>query len=180
MKISFYKLLGTSLILCSLLISLTTQARTQEHPTGEHPGKRPVREDNNSPTAFPRPPVRDVTPDEIRQGISLHIEEKLKKNKNFFPIKDEQTKQELKLEFVKVHDDKVSIIKAKSEYDTDTYFACTDFKEPATGTIYDLDFWMKMQISGKLKVTKARIHKVGGEARFTYEGDKIVDIPVKK
>jgi len=124
-------------------------------------------------------PNRELTGQEVYKGVQAHIEEVLKKNNNLFPIFDDKTNQDLKLQFIKVHDDRVSIIEPSNAGETRTYFACTDFKDPATGTAYDLDFWIKIQQDGQLKVVGEKIHKSGGQPRFTYEGDKIVDIPVK-
>src|SRR5438128_7445044 len=120
-----YTAIVTSTILYLLLMGILHPTYAQEHPTGrEHPGRTGTPE-TELPNRKPVP-TREVTPDEIRENIRTHIDQTLKSNNNLFPIKDDKTKQSLKLEFIKVHDDKVSIIKAKSEYDTDTYFACTD------------------------------------------------------
>ncbi|MBI3950610.1 MAG: hypothetical protein HY314_09165 [Acidobacteria bacterium] len=123
----------------------------QEHP-GEHPGKE----------------SEPVTADMIRQGILSHIQTVTAKNDGVFPIRDEKTGQDLKLEFVKVHDN-VSVIKGE------TYFACTDFKDQASGNIYDLDFWMKRK-DGAMKVVETKIHKVNGEPRYTYKDDEIAPV----
>ncbi|MEW6732096.1 MAG: hypothetical protein AB1489_12280 [Acidobacteriota bacterium] len=181
-----HKALVIGLVLCcTLTLGLTrTASLAQEHPgkTKEHPGKTQEHPGKAKEHPGKPAPPRELSAEEIRTAIREHIDGVLKVNTNLFPVKDTVAKPpaSLKLEFVKVHDDKVSIIKAKKTGETDTYFACTDFKDPKTGTVYDLDFWMKQQANGKLKVVDTKIHKVGGQARYTYEGDTIVDIPVKK
>jgi hypothetical protein len=161
---SFLKI-RSALLLGAMLVAVgSVTALAQEHP-GEHPGKKA----QEHPGEHPGKEAKAVTADDIRQGILSHIEAVTAKNGGVFPVRDDQTGQDLKLTFVKVHDN-VSVIKGK------TYFACTDFKDQASGTTYDLDFWMKRK-DGAMKVVETKIHKVNGQPRFTYKDDELV--PVK-
>jgi hypothetical protein len=187
MKLSLHRAIVTSVVLCcAFALGLSrTATSAQEHPGREHPGREhPGREHPGK--EYPEQPkkgvipARELTGQEIHDGIQEHIDKKLKANNNLFPITDNVTKQKLNLQFVKVHDDKVSIISPKKKGETKTYFACTDFKEPAAGTAYDIDFWMKLQPNGKLKVVDTRIHKVDGQPRYTYKNDEIVDIKLNE
>jgi len=155
----------TALLIWVMLMTFgSISVRAQEHP-GEHPGQKAQEHPGEHPGQESEP----VTADMIRQGILSHIEGVTAKNGGVFPLRDEKTSQDLKLEFVKVHDN-VSVIKGK------TYFACTDFKDQASGNTYDLDFWMKRK-DGSMKVVETKIHKVNGQPRFTYKDDELV--PVK-
>jgi hypothetical protein len=178
MKLSLRRAIVPSVVLCCALALGLSRAATyaQEHPGKEHPGKEHPGKEHPGQTKKDVTSARELTGQEIHDGIQAHIDGILKAKNNLFPITDTVTKQNLKLQFVKVHDDKVSIISPKKKGETKTYFACTDFKDPATGTTYDIDFWMKLQPNGKLKVVDTRIHKVGGQPRYTYKNDEIVDI----
>ena len=50
------------------------------------------------------------------------------------------------------------------------YYACTDMRDAATGELLDLDFDVEGD-GGQLDVVDARIHKVEGQARYTYDED---------
>jgi hypothetical protein len=52
-----------------------------------------------------------------------------------------------------------------------TYFACADFVG-RDGTLYDLDVFMEGSTPETLETTEVTLHKVDGEARYTwYEED---------
>lgn len=146
-------------------------AVAQEHPgkpAQEHPGSQAKEHPGSRAKEHPGEKSGVVTAEMIRQGILNHITAVTEKNGGIFPFHDEKTGRDVKLKFVKVHDN-VSIIKGK------TYFACTDFKDTETGKTYDLDFWMK-RVDGTLKVVETKIHKVDGVPRFTYKEDEIVPV----
>ena len=87
------------------------------------------------------------------------------------PIRDEAKGKDLRLNLIKVHEDKVSRIKKD-----DAYFACTDFITEDGAAKYDLDFWMKEGAGGALEVYMTKIHKKDGNPRFTYMEDEIVEV----
>ncbi len=137
-----------------------SELRAQEHP-GEHPGKE-----------------EKVKIDQVRDAILDYIRWDTKLKGGYFLIWDDKEQKVWKLDFSELHK-KVMVLEEK------TYFMCTDFnakeKQPdgsvKTATL-DIDFWLEKGKDGKLKVSMAKIHKVGGVPRFKYEGDKIK--PVKE
>ncbi|MFQ5960505.1 MAG: hypothetical protein ACE5MG_03845 [Candidatus Methylomirabilales bacterium] len=115
---------------------------------------------------------------EIKAAIHTHINEKVKEGGGVIKIKDDKTGEELKLEFVRIHN---PVRKVKGE----GYFACSDFRvqgEPEK--LYDLDFWLKQE-GDKLVITKTRIHKEPAKEgttwvkkpRYSFDESKMVEIP---
>ncbi len=115
---------------------------------------------------------------EIKAAMHAHIAEKVKEGGGVIKIKDDKTGEELKLEFVKIHD---PVRKVTGE----GYFACSDFRvagEPEK--LYDLDFWLKQE-GDKLVITKTRIHKEPAKEgdqwvkkdRYGFDESKMVEIP---
>lgn len=153
----------------SIVITLTLLAAVPllagEHPGDEHAGTQA--------------PV--FTAQQIKEAMKKHIDKTTQNG--VFAIHDMKTHQDLKLQFIKIHDP-VRKIEGKG------YFACTDFEVIGeTGKLYDLDFWLNPK-DGKLGrhalvVTETKIHKEpkleGGKwtkmARYTFINDKPVEIP---
>lgn len=135
-----------------------SELRAQEHP-GEHPGKE-----------------EKIKPDQVKEAILDYIHWDTKLKGGYFLIWDDKEQRVWKLDFPELHK-KVMVLEDK------TYFMCTDFnakeKQPdgsvKTATL-DIDFWLEKGGDGKLKVSMAKIHKVGGVPRFKYEEDKIKPI----
>ena len=138
----------------------------QEHP-GEHPGAPAKVEQEEHPGEEAM-----LSAEEIIKGIKEHINKLIKANAGYFPIYDPEEGKDLRLKLIKVHEDKVSYIKKE-----DAYFACVDFKTDDGKTTYDIDFWMKKGIFGKLNVFQTKIHKKDGKPRFTYQDDEIAVCP---
>lgn len=146
---------------CSLKVSIAaehpgehpgTTAAPKEHPGQEHPGK-----------------TGELSAGQIIQGIKEHINLVTKKNAGIFPLNDAVEAKDLRLKLIRIHEDRVSYIKKEG-----AYFACTDFITEDGRSTYDVDFWMKEDDKGKLKVYQAKIHKKNGIPRFTYKDDEIV------
>lgn len=87
-------------------------------------------------------------------------------------VKDEETGEDLKLQFVEMHRP-VRRLKGEGKY-----FACTDFRKPGSkDEYYDLDFWVD-EDTGDLKVSNVKVHKVPVQEdgvwtqvdRYTFEG----------
>ena len=115
---------------------------------------------------------------EVKAAIHAHVARKVKEGGGVIKIKDDKTGEELKLEFVRIHN---PVRKVKGE----GYFACSDFRvqgEPEK--IYDIDFWLKQE-GEKLVITKTRIHKEPAKEgnqwvkkpRFGFDEGKMVEIP---
>ncbi len=112
-----------------------------------------------------------ITATDIKTGMTQYIIAETKKGNGEFKIHDDKLKKDWALTFVKIHDP-VRII------DDKTYFACTDFKSTTSGDVLDLDFWLVPGTKqGVLNLVDTKIHKVNGEPRFTYEGNKLVEVP---
>ena len=97
--------------------------------------------------------------EQIRQTIQSYVQEIVQKQ-GAFSIKDSVTGATRNLEFVRVHD-RVGKTGA-------LYYSCTDMRDTKTGELLDLDF--DVQVTGaQLTVVDQRIHKVAGQARYTYD-----------
>lgn len=162
------KTLISFLLAITVAICFTRAAVAAEHPGApaghtEHPGKTHAEE---------HPGKKEMlSASEIIKGIKDHIDNMTKSHGGYYPLRDDKDNKDLRLKFVKIHEDKVSYIKKDK-----AYFACTDFVTEDGKTAYDVDFWMKKDFYGKLKVYKTKIHKKDGEPRFTYKEDEIVPV----
>ncbi len=129
----------------------------------EHGGK----EHGGAPVASQVKPV-EPTAEELRQSIRDYISQ-VEKEKGFFTAKDEKTGGTRTLTLVRVHD--------RVGKTGNLYYSCTDMKDAsAAGDLLDLDFDVDAK-GGKLNVVAVRIHKVNGQARYTYD-DKDNRIPL--
>lgn len=97
--------------------------------------------------------------EQIRQTIQSHVQG-IAQKKGAFAIKDSETGATRNLEFVRVHD---RVGKTGS-----LYYSCTDMRDTKTGELLDLDFDVNAT-GDQLEVVDARIHKVAGQARYTYD-----------
>ncbi len=103
-----------------------------------------------------------LTIEEFADAAKAHIEEEAKENGGYFHVMDEKQGEKLKLELTKVHR------KRLSHLGNNKYFVCADFKSQ-DGTVYDVDIFMKGTNKSNLEeVRDPKVHKVGGEPRFTY------------
>lgn len=117
---------------------------TQEHGGQEHGGQAV----NAEPSA-----------EQIRQTIQSYVQG-IAQEKGTFAIADPVTGTTRNLEFVRVHD---RVGKTGS-----LHYSCTDMRDTQSGELLDLDF--DVQVIGQaLKVVDQRIHKVAGQARYTYD-----------
>ncbi len=149
-------LLSLVVVICFSKTSIAQHAGPGVPVSTEHPGEESM-----------------VPADEIIKGIKDHINEIAEANNGYFPINDPEEGKDLRLKLIEVHEE-VNYIKKE-----DAYFACADFKTDDGKTTYDIDFWMKKGMFGKLKVYQTKIHKKDGEPRFTYHDDDIAVCPTK-
>jgi hypothetical protein len=103
---------------------------------------------------------KEVSPADISVGIKRDIVRKSKKSsdKRFHT---EYKGEDLALDLIKVHDDRVSSL------GNGKYFACVDMKA-ANGTTYDIDFFMTGK-PGAMKVTETFVHKVNGKPLYNWK-----------
>ena len=137
----------------SLFFAPAVPVSAQEHPehpkkTAEHPTKGGEQ--------------KEVSTAEISAGIKKHIasETKTSSDKKFH-VKYEG--QDLALDLVRVHDDRLSSLGGGK------YFACVDMKA-TDGTTYDIDFFMAGK-PGSMKVTETSVHKVNGKPLYNWKED---------
>lgn len=161
---------GTICIFVSMavVLLLSGTAFSAEHPAhGVAPGES-LKEQHGDEHPGDEHPGAVLSATDVIKGIREHINNATKANAGIFPIKDEVEAKDLKLRLIRIHEDKVSYLKKD-----DAYFACTDFVTEDEKTMYDLDFWMKKDTKGNLKVYQTKIHKKDGKPRFTYKDDEI-------
>ena len=130
--------------------------RAGEHP--EHPQKAKGEK-------------KQVSTAEISTGIKQNIETESKKGSDGkFHLKHEG--QDLALNLVKVHDDRLS------DLGDGKYFACVDMKA-TDGKIYDVDFFLAGD-PGAMKVTDTALHKIEGKPLYNWkeENGKWHKVPV--
>src|SRR6266508_889166 len=136
-----------------IALSFTSAALvlSQEHP--EHPKKT---------TEHPKQGAaeKQVSTADISDGIKKNIDAKSKKSSDGkFHVKYEG--QDLALDLIKVHDDRLS------DLGSGKYFACVDMKA-TEGKTYDIDFFLTGQ-PAKMKVTETSVHKIDGKPLYDWK-----------
>ena len=144
-------------------LSMGMSVYAAEHGGQEHGGTTTApaaKEHGGAAQPSASKPV-DVAPSaqRIRQTIRTYVQGAAHPT-GVFAIKDPVTGTTRQLEFVRVHD---RVWKTGS-----LYYSCTDMRDKQTGELLDLDFDVKAT-GENLKVVGARIHKVAGKARYTYD-----------
>ena len=96
---------------------------------------------------------------QIRQAIRDHIA-LTEREDEAFAIEDEVTGTTRTLTLVRVHE--------RVGKTGELYYSCTDMRDTSSGELLDLDF--DVDASGdRLEVVDVRIHKLEGQARYTYD-----------
>lgn len=121
-----------------------------EHGGKEHGGKEHGGADISEPSA-----------DQIRMAMSAYVTEESKKT-GTFDIYDEEVKKTRKLSLLRVHER----VGKTGNY----YYSCADFKDTESQEMLDLDLDVSHK-NAKLEVVEARIHKVEGKERYTYDAN---------
>ena len=138
----------------------------QEHP--EHPKKtaeQPKKGGEHPKQGAEHPKkggaeAKQVSTADISAGIKKNIDAQTKKSSDSkFHVKYEG--QDLALDLVKVHDDRLSDLGGGK------YFACVDMKS-TDGKTYDIDFFLTGQL-GKMKVTETSVHKIDGKPLYNWK-----------
>jgi hypothetical protein len=132
----------------------------QEHP--EHPKKSSEHPKQGAEHPKQGAQTKQVSTADISTGIKTNIDAKSKKSPDGkFHVKYEG--QDLALELIKVHDDRLQ------DLGEGKYFACVDMKA-ADGKTYDIDFFLNGQ-PGKMKVTETSVHKIDGKPLYNWKED---------
>lgn len=132
-------------------VGMTIPAWAAEHGGKEHGG---ATQEHGGQVVKAEPSA-----EQIRQVIQGHVQGIIQKEGSF-AIRDSVTGASRKLDFVRVHE-RVGKTGA-------LYYSCTDMRDQQNGQLLDLDFDVKTE-GEKLEVVDARIHKVDGKARYTYD-----------
>jgi hypothetical protein len=134
-------------------------AEGEEHPEGE--GEEHPEEEEPPAQAAAEP----LTIDELADAITEWVATESIAGGGYLVIDHPDTGESLELTLDKVHRERLSRVGEQ------TYFACADFVG-RDGTLYDLDVFMEGSTPETLETTEVTLHKVDGEARYTwYEED---------
>jgi len=140
-----------------------------EHGGKEHGGKTHTQEHGGEAKGSTQEPTGEAKADSVKAPSNSDIRDTMEAYVNAvseasgtFNINDPETGKTLNLSLVKVH----KRIGKTGNY----YYSCADFKDVNTGETYDLDLDVKDK-GGTLSVVEIRIHKVAGDARYTYDDD---------
>jgi len=139
------------------LFALATAVRAQ-HPLAPH-GPTTIQVPANQPQQQQGQP-REVNTKDISAGIKKHIATERKKasDKKFHVT---YKSQELALDLIKVHDDRLANLGGGK------YFACVDMKA-TDGKTYDIDFFLTGS-PGNMKVTETSVHKINGRPLYNWK-----------
>jgi hypothetical protein len=142
----------------ALFFTPTATIFAQEHP--EHPKKSAEHPKEGAKHPKKGGGEKQVSTADISAGIKKNIDAQSKKSSDGkFHVKYEG--QDLALDLVKVHDDRLQDLGGGK------YFACVDMKA-TDGKTYDIDFFLTGQ-SGKMKVTETSVHKIDGKPLYNWK-----------
>src|SRR5881394_4507846 len=102
---------------------------------------------------------KQVSTADISAGIKKNITAEKNKSDGKFHAKYER--QDLALDLIKVHDDRLQDLGGGK------YFACVDMKG-TDGKTYDIDFFLTGQ-PGQMKVTETSVHKIDGKPLYNWK-----------
>lgn len=153
----------TLTILAGLFVAvgLSPLALAAEHGGQEHGGKTHAQEHGGTATKEHGGQAAETpSKDDIRNAMKAFVEAQAQKTGGNFEIIDPDTNKKRRLQMIRVHE--------RVGKTGDYYYSCADFKDVDSGQLLDLDLDVADQ-NGKLQVVDARLHKVEGEPRFTYD-----------
>lgn len=128
-----------------------------EHGGQEHGGQEHGGQEHGGTTTSSAPAAPSA--EQIRQAIRDY-EAKIETEQGALHIKDEVTGQVRSLKLERVHE--------RVGKTGDTYYSCADMRDAATNDLVDVDFDVAVT-DGGVQVVDTRIHKVNGQARYTYD-----------
>ena len=142
----------------ALFFTPAAMVLSQEHP--EHPKKTTEQPKKGGEHPKTGGAEKGVSTADISAGIKKNIDGQSKNSADQkFHVKYEG--QDLALDLVRVHDDRLSDLGGGK------YFACVDMKA-TDGKTYDIDFFLTGQ-PGKMKVTETSVHKVDGKPLYNWK-----------
>jgi hypothetical protein len=142
----------------ALFFTPGVSAWAQEHP--EHPKKTTEHPKQGAEHPKKAGAEKQVSTADISSGIKKNIDAKSKKSSDGkFHVNYES--QDLALDLVRVHDDRLS------DLGDGKYLACVDMKA-ADGKSYDIDFFLTGPPDG-MKVTDTTVHKIDGKPLYDWK-----------
>jgi len=149
-----------------LAIGTSQMVLAGEHGGSEHGGKTHAQEHGGDDVSTNEhggtaAAVSEPTNEDIRNAMTAYVTAQSAAN-GTFNVKDPDTGETASLTLVNVHE--------RVGKTGDYYYSCADFTNADTGELYDLDLDVADN-DGTLSVVEVRIHKVAGEARYTYDDD---------
>lgn len=153
------------------MVGMTQLAIAGEHGGSEHGGSTHKQEHGGSEHGGSTQEVEPVGSEpvvkvtrvpsklEIKAAMKSHVMTK-QRSSGTFNITDPDTGKMRKLILKRVHE--------RVGKTGDYYYSCADFKDTESGEMLDLDLDVA-DTSGRLRVVDVRIHKVSGDARYTYD-----------
>ena len=142
----------------ALFFTPAAMVLSQEHP--EHPKKTTEQPKKGGEHPKTGGAEKGVSTADISAGIKKNIDGQSKNSADQkFHVKYEG--QDLALDLVRVHDDRLSDLGGGK------YFACVDMKA-TDGKTYDIDFFLTGQ-PGKMKVTETSVHKIDGKPLYDWK-----------
>jgi len=136
------------------MVGVTQLTIAGEHGGSEHGGKTHEEEHGGTVTEAPN----DA---DIKAAMKSHVMAS-QKSSGTFDINDPDTGKVRKLTLVRVHE--------RVGKTGDYYYSCADFKDTESDELLDLDIDVEDK-NGTLSVVDVRIHKVSGNARYTYDSN---------
>ncbi len=116
-------------------------------------------QDEETPEAQDQP---NVTAKELTDAVKVFVDRVIKDGGGFLLMEDEIERKELKLKLKKINKDETRSI------NYEMHFVCVEFKDEA-GVIYDLDIFMEGSRAEELHISRIKIHKVAGKARYIWK-----------
>jgi len=153
------------MIAAGLVLALASGSYAGEHGGKEHGGKEHGgKEHGGTGMKMMEPSAADV-----RAAMKKYVDEKAAAAGSF-EILDPEANRTRRLDLIRVHE--------RVGKTGDYYYSCADFKDRDSGEMLDLDLDVEAR-GGVLSVRDARIHKVEGKERYTYD-DKDNRIPLDR
>ncbi len=134
----------------------------KENGGNEHGGKAAMKGSMSE--------TKEPDKEAIRSTMREYVQAQAARHGGYFIVKDPDTDNMRKLSLTRVQER----VGKTGNY----YYSCADFKDVDSGEILDLDLDVADRY-GVLKVADVRIHKVGGEPRYTYD-DNDNRVPLKE
>lgn len=149
-------------IALAIYVSLIPIAFAAEHGGKEHGGTAAGAQGGVS--------VKAPSANDIRTAMGNHVSKESKAT-GTFDISDPETGKVRHLKLERIHER----VGKTGNY----HYSCADFKDTVSGEDLDLDLDVQDN-NGSLNVVDARIHKVNGKERYTYDkDDNRIPVPAK-